>query len=261
MDFPESPYSKELIATSEMIKNAISPTLAIVNEMNPVSENIRKYMESNYSIAPLYKMDSSIMKTIEASNRSIAEAVGNSIEKYTQHLNMPNLNIADRIIASMPKTYYPDVSKLVKPFTFDMSKYDFRIGVASQELEQVFAEESEEASEKLLFKETSEPSNELEAQFFDILNQQREVLNDSIKLLEKINTAENKDVTEKPSDEKHDSPAFYKDKMWYAEEVASNLLSLLVSAIFAKTIGVDPNNTIAFVLLLGCLIRFIRQKP
>ncbi|MBS5821590.1 MAG: hypothetical protein KIC85_10540 [Enterococcus gilvus] len=261
MDLPESPYSKELIATSEIIKNAISPTLAIVNEMNPVSENIRKYMERNYSLASRYNVNTSIMKAVEASNRSIAQAVGNSIVKYTQHLNMPNLNVADRIIANIPKTYFPDISEIVKPFPFDMSKYDFRIGVASQELEQVFSEESEDASEKLLFKETSEPSNELEAQFFDILNQQREILNDSIRLFEKINTAENKNVIEKPSNEKHDSPAFYKDKMWYIEEVASNLLSLLVSAIFAKTIGVDPNNTIAFVLLLGCLLRFIKPKP
>ena len=48
--------------------------------------------------------------------------------------------------------------------------------------------------------------------------------------------------------------------MWYAEEIASNLLSLVISAIFAKTIGVDPTNTIGFVLLLGCLLRFIKPK-
>lgn len=261
MDFPESPYSKELIATSEMIKNAISPTLAIVSGMNPVSENIRRYMEQTSLLTSRHIFDSPLMKAVEERNRTIAKMIPSSFLAIQNGLDLPGSNISKQIAGSVPKWDFSGITKSYKSIFAELPKYDFRIGVASQELEQVFTEESEEASEKLLFKETSEPSNELEAQFFYILNQQREVLNDSIRLLEKINTAENKDVTEKPSDEKHNSPAFYKDKMWYAEEVASNLLSLLVSAIFAKTIGVDPNNTIAFVLLLGCLIRFIRPKP
>ncbi|MDT2427694.1 hypothetical protein P7D86_12730 [Enterococcus avium] len=260
MDIPKPPYSKELIATSEIIRKTISPTLAIVNEMNPVSETIRNYMEQNSILNSNYLLDNPFMKVVEERNRALAKMVPSSVLAIRKGLDLPSVNITNQIIASIAKTDFSNIIQPYKSILADLPKYDFRIGVATQELEQIFSEEPQETSEKLLFEETSEPSNELEAQFFDILNQQREVLNDSISLFEEINAAKNKDVTEKPSNEEHDSPAFYKDKMWYAEEIASNLLSLVISAIFAKTIGVDPTNTIGFVLLLGCLLRFIKPK-
>ncbi|XIQ71895.1 hypothetical protein N8B89_04220 [Enterococcus faecium] len=102
-----------------------------------------------------------------------------------------------------------------------MSKYDFRVGVATQELEKAFASEPEVSTKNLLFKDTSNPSDEFEAKFFDILNEQRKVLDDSIKLFEEIKTPKNKKKTNKPSEKQQNSPPFYKDKMWYAEEIAS----------------------------------------
>lgn len=141
-----------------------------------------------------------------------------------------------------------------------MSKYDFRVGVATQELEKAFASEPEVSTKNLLFKDTSNPSDEFEAKFFDILNEQRKVLDDSIKLFEEINTAKNKDITNEPSEKQQDSPAFYKDKMWYAEEIASDLLSLVVSAIFVNVTSDDPSNTLIIAFLLGCLLRFIKPN-
>ena len=49
--------------------------------------------------------------------------------------------------------------------------------------------------------------------------------------------------------------------MWYFEQIASNLIGLVVVAIYDATIGVDPSNTLSFALLLGCLLRFIKPKP
>ena len=178
--------------------------------------------------------------------------------KYTQHLNMPNLNVSDRIIANIPKTYFPDISEIVKPFTFDMSKYDFRIGVATQELEQVFTEEPEVVTENLLFKKTSEPVNELESQLFDILNQQRKILNDNSKILKEMNDSKSKNITQKQSDKKHDSPAFYKDKMWYFEQVGATLIGLVVNEIINRTIGVNPHNTILLAMFLRRFLRFLK---
>ena len=40
--------------------------------------------------------------------------------------------------ATMPKPYFSDISKITEKFAVDMSKYDFRIGVATQELEKHF---------------------------------------------------------------------------------------------------------------------------
>lgn len=48
--------------------------------------------------------------------------------------------------------------------------------------------------------------------------------------------------------------------MWYAEEIASDLLSLVVSAIFVNVTLDDPSNTLIIAFLLGCLLRFIKPN-
>lgn len=244
----------------------LAPAARITEQMNPMIKSVASLAEFASPLTNYDFMNSNVMRASEESKRSIAQAVENSILRYIQPLNLPNLNlsnrhIANQIIGNMPKPYFSDITKMIKPPTFDMSKYDFRIGVATQELENVVADEPEVVAKKLFFKDTSNPSNEFEANFFDILNEYREVLYDYKELLKEINATKNKDVTEKPSNEKHDSPAFYKDKMWYAEVIVSNILGLMISDFFSKTIGADPTNTIGFVLLLSCLVRFIKSKP
>lgn len=258
-------YAKILNPHLISIQNNLAPAARISEQMNPMIKSVASLAKFASPLTNYGFTSSAVMRAAEESNRSIARAVENSVLRYIQPLNLPdrnlsNRNIANQIIANMSKPYFSDIPKTVKPPTFDMSKYDFRVGIATQELENVVADEPDVVTENLLFKDTSNPSNEFEAKFFDILNEHRKVLYDSKELFKEINAAKNKDVTEKPFNEEHDSPAFYKDKMWYAEEIASNLLSLVISAIFAKTIGVDPTNTIGFVLLLGCLLRFIRPK-
>lgn len=135
MDIPEPPYSKGLIATSEMIKNAISPTLAIVNEINPVSESIRKYIEQNSIFTSRYILDSPLMRTVEERNRTIAKMIPSSVLAIRNGLNLPNSNVANQIAASIPKWDFSDITKSYKSNIIDLSKYDFRISVLSQEVE------------------------------------------------------------------------------------------------------------------------------
>ncbi|MDT2525890.1 hypothetical protein P7D73_21760 [Enterococcus raffinosus] len=260
MDIPEPPYSKELLASSKIIQEIVDSKLEIIRSHSTITEEVARIVGKNSALASTFLSKSPLMKSIEEQHRNIFKSIPQSVLDIHQGSSLSSTNISNQIANIIPKMDFSDIFQAYRFNNTDMSKYDFRIGVATQELEQVFTKEPEAVTETLLFEETSEPSNELEAQFFDILNQQRDVLNDSISLFEEINAAKNKDVTEKPSNEEHDSPAFYKDKMWYAEEIASNLLSLVISAIFAKTIGVDPTNTIGFVLLLGCLLRFIKPK-
>ena len=129
MDFPESPYSKELIATSEMIKNTISPTLAIVNGMNPVSENIRRYMEQNSLLTSRHIFDSPLMKTVEERNRTIAKMVPSSFLAIQNGLNLPGSNIANQIASSIPTWNFSGITKTYRFPNIDIPKYDFRIEV------------------------------------------------------------------------------------------------------------------------------------
>ncbi|WP_367378131.1 hypothetical protein [Enterococcus gilvus] len=260
MDIPKPPYSEKLLASSKIIQATIVPKLEIIQSSSTITDEIARIVGNNSAWASTILTKSPLMESFKVQYRDMFKSIPQSVIEIHKGLNLPNPNIANQIASSIPKWDFSDIFQAYRFNSTDMSKYDFRIGVATQELEQVFTKEPEAVTETLLFEETSEPSNELEAQFFDILNQQREILNDSINLFEKINEAKNKDVTEEPSSEKHDPPAFYKDKMWYAEEIASNLLSLVISAIFTKTIGADPSNTLGFALLLGCLLRFIRPK-
>ncbi|WP_367378292.1 hypothetical protein [Enterococcus gilvus] len=141
MDFPESPYSKELIANSEIIKNAISPTLAIVNEMNPVSESIRKYMEQNSIFTSKHIFDNLLIRTVEERNRTIAKMVPSSVLAIQNGLDFSGLNGAKQIADSVTKWDFSGITKSYKSIFDELPKNDFRIDVATQKLEQVFTEE------------------------------------------------------------------------------------------------------------------------
>ncbi|MGA5589873.1 hypothetical protein ACPCF3_00530 [Enterococcus mundtii] len=141
-----------------------------------------------------------------------------------------------------------------------LSDKDFRISVASQGINHELESDPEGVIDNLLFKETSEPSNEFETRFFDILEQQRKILNDHTDILKEINESKTQNVPEKPSDEKHNSPAFYEDKIWCLEQIASGIIGAVIGDIISSTIGADKSNVIACVLLLGCLLQFIKAK-
>ncbi|WP_269923628.1 hypothetical protein [Enterococcus innesii] len=137
---------------------------------------------------------------------------------------------------------------------------DFRIGVASQEINNELKTDPENVIESLLFKETSTPTTEFESKFFEILEQQRKILRDHTDILKEINESKAQNVPEKPSDEKHSSPAFYEDKMWGLEQIASAIIGAIIGEIISSTIGIDTTNMIGLVLLLGCLLNFIKNK-
>ena len=261
MDISDTPYYQKLIASSKLIGETIAPSLDVVNTMQPAIEQAKKLIaRQDALIASRATLNDPFIQIVEKRNKSIANMIPPSVFAIQKQLDSPSFNIAKKVAATMPKPYFSDVSKITEKFVVDMSKYDFRVGVATQELEKAFASEPEVSTKNLLFKDTSNPSDEFEAKFFDILNEQRKVLDDSIKLFEEINTAKNKDITNEPSEKQQDSPAFYKDKMWYAEEIASDLLSLVVSAIFVNVTSDDPSNTLIIAFLLGCLLRFIKPN-
>lgn len=148
-------------------------------------------------------------------------------------------------------------------FDLDLSALsisDFRVGVVTQELEQVITENPETVAEKLLFKEIPEPSNEVESRVFKILYEFRQVPINSPQLSGTTNDSTSKNVPENKVDDTHNSPAFFKNKLWYAEEIYSTLLTIIVERIYSITIGDNPGNTIGFVLLLSCLLRFISKN-
>ncbi|EEV54967.1 MULTISPECIES: hypothetical protein [Enterococcus] len=261
MDISDTPYYQKLIASSKLIGETIAPSLDVVNAMQPAIEQAKRIIaRQDALIASRATLNDPFIQIVEKRNKSIANMIPTSVFAIQKQLDSPSFNIAKKMAAAMPKPYFSDISKITEKFVVDMSKYDFRVGVATQELEKAFASEPEVSTKNLLFKDTSNPSDEFEAKFFDILNEQRKVLDDSIKLFEEINTAKNKDITNEPSEKQQDSPAFYKDKMWYAEEIASDLLSLVVSAIFVNVTLDDPSNTLIIAFLLGCLLRFIKPN-
>jgi hypothetical protein len=135
-------------------------------------------------------------------------------------------------------------------------KSDFRIAVVSQELEQFVADNPEEVTEKLLFKEIPEPSNKTESQFFQILYEFRQVPAHSHEVSGKTYDSQSENISNKEIKNSHKTPAFYKDKMWYAEVV----LGIIIEQIYTATIGINPGNTIGFTILISCLIGFIGTK-
>lgn len=245
--------------------DALSSIKSVTDKLNWSSMYIQ-----NFSF-PIVNYHNTIKETLapfyEATNFSAYQNIVSILDQQTariNHIYSQAINLYQRpYIAMNSALEHLNSLKIVWPnlykFNFEnLAKFDFRIGVVSQELEQTVENGHEEVAEKLLFKDTSKPSNDLESQLFDILNEQRKIINDSFDILNKINDSQSKDITDNELTERHNSPAFYEDKMWYLEQIGSNLIGLFVSAIVAATIGVDPENTIVLALLLGCLVKFLK---
>lgn len=249
------------LESSDILKvsNGLQQIISNVSSVNYDRLNLKALVPS------IKKVESALQQYHEHTNKNAVAAIKilneNNYQNIMSMYSQTNLN-------AMKSIHMDSLSKVVDSLNFiqrsykmnmnELSKNDFRIGVATQELEQVFTEEPEVVTENLLFKKTSEPVNELESQLFDILNQQRKILNDNSKILKEMNDSKSENITQKQSDKKHDSPAFYKDKMWYFEQVGATLIGLVVNEIINRTIGVNPHNTVLLAMFLRRFLRFLK---
>lgn len=261
MDFPESPYSKELIATSEMIKNAISPTLAIVNGMNPVSENIRRYMEQNSLLTSRHIFDSPLMKTVEERNRTIAKMVPSSFLAIQNGLNLPGSNIAKQIAASVPKWDFSGITKSYRLPTMDIPKYDFRIDVLQQEVSKnlsfllenssqaidieedyVFTNFDEQSSESTVYtKENDQYANDID----EIKSLLRQVYK---RQEEQMNHSSEKNIQEsKQSDYSNESSQF-------------NILAFISGVVTLLSLMTAPKEIYEFLVWVDQIVSFLVNK-
>ncbi|MGM0320821.1 hypothetical protein IGI82_001955 [Enterococcus sp. AZ067] len=209
------------------------------------------------------KYDRNILESGEKSSAEIFKQKSNAqilsptqvvahLVKHVQEATFPYDEISYKSSASMIVAALKDIELL--------SEKDFRIGVASQGINNELKTNPENVIQSLLFKETSPPTNEFESQFFEILEQHRKILREHTDIIKEINESKAQDIPEKPSDEKHSSPAFYEDKMWGLEQIASAIIGAIIGEIISSTIGIDTTNMIGLVLLLGCLLNFIKNK-
>lgn len=258
MDEYKIPFSSDLAAALAGANEKMLPLIAFADEIN---KNIEPMVSTLKIHQALFQSNQGVFDQIRLSVKDIYSPLfrnQNSLLKAS----IESSKIALLASRSDSFKYANAVTEIWKAnFNFNLntlSKSDFRIGVVTQELEQTVKNGQDEVTEKLLSKDTSKPSNDLESQLFDILNEQRKIINDSLNILNKINDSQSKDITDNELAESHNSPAFYEDKMWYLEQIGSNLIGVFVSAIVAATIGVDPTNTIVLALLLGCLVRFLK---
>lgn len=239
------PYSKKHLSSTRKIKQTAIPTLKRFNSESSGFEQASRFIVENSALSSNLLTKSPLMKSLEEQNRNLFKSIPSSVIAAQEKMDLSIGEGASQIAATiLPKMDLYSITQAYKSAITDIQKMDFRIDVTSQELERVLTNEPKKATENLLFKDTSEPVSELESQLFQIVNQQREILNDSLRLFEEINDTKNKDVTEEPSNEKHDSPAFYKDKMWYFEQIGATMIGLVVSDIVSISIGVDPHNTV-----------------
>lgn len=72
--------------------------------------------------------------------------------------------------------------------------------------------------------------------------------------------SQSENIPNKEIGNSHKTPAFYEDKMWYAEVACSTVLGLIIERIYSLTMGANPGNTIGFVLLFSCLVSFINPN-
>lgn len=258
MDINDYHYPEGFLETTKAMQDAIAPALKILNDMDPIMKNVNQIFQQHSLLINRDILSPSISKVIRDHNKSISEMISPGIISLIQGLDLPAMNIAKQISESIPRYDFSHVLDGYKSAMQDLSKYDFRIGVVSQEFEEVFSENTEEVTEKLFFKQIPEPSNNLEAQVFDILNEQRQIMEDCHEMLKEIKDTKSNNISNQESEINHNPPAFYKDKMWYLEQVSGTMIGLVITGIFEITIGVNPHNTVLFAMLLRCFLLFLK---
>jgi len=255
VDLSKHLYPNEILNVSKLVSETIAPSIEIVNRMAPITGQVSEIIKKN-SMWTSEIFNEPMLKIISDQNMRITQTIMPSLNNIQVGLDLPLLNIQKQITDSMSD--FSKVTQAYRSIISDLPKYDFRIDVVSQEIEQVFNEEPEETTNKLLFKDISEPTNELESKLFDILNENREILNYNAEILKEINDTKTKNVADKQSNKEHSSPAFYKNKMWYWEQTLAAFISLVVTDIVNVSVGTDPHNTVLLALLLRCFLQFLK---
>lgn len=258
MDEFKLPISPDLAAALSSANEKMLPLAAIAEDINnkiqPTVRSLQMHQEH-------FRTTQEIFNELGLQTKNLHSAL-------SQYQN-PLLNASEISAKWTALTIESDAFKQMRAaskiwkenFNFDFSgltKLDFRIAVVTQELEQVIDEDPSDIAEKLLYKEIPEPSNDTESMLFEILNNQRKILENDIKILDEINESQTKNVNDKKSNKIHNSPTSYRNKTWYAEQIESNMIAMMITSIFAITIGVNPANTILFALLVSYLLKFLK---
>lgn len=260
MDEYKLPFSSDLSATLAGANEALLPFSAITKDMNDKMQSTLKTLQFyQQHFPPIYDTFDQVELSINNIYASLLEYQSPLLEATKVTANWPKF-----VIESDALKQIRDVSEMWKA-NFDtilnpLGKTDFRIGVLSQELEQLITDTPEEVAEKLLFKDIPEPTNETESQFFQILYKFRPVPVHSSEISRKTHDSQSENIPNKEIENSHKTPAFYEDKMCYAEVACSTVLGLIIERIYSLTTGTDPGNTIGFVLLFSCLVSFINPN-
>ncbi|OFL87285.1 hypothetical protein [Enterococcus sp. HMSC072H05] len=261
MDLPKPPYSKELIATSEIIRKTISPTLAIVNEMNPVSETIRSYMEQNSILNSNYLLDNPFMKVVEERNRALAKMVPSSFLAIQNGLDLPGSNIAKQIAASVPKWDFSGITKSHRLPTMDIPKYDFRIDVLQQDVSKNLSFLLENPSQTIdveeddVFTDFDKPSPKSTVyakdnnQYANDINEIKDLLWQVYKRQEEqMNHSSEKDIQEsKQSDDSSESSQF-------------NILAFITGVLTVLSVMTAPKEIYELLIWVDQVISFLLNK-
>lgn len=258
MDEYKIPFSSDLAAALANANEKMLPLIAFADEINKNMEPMISTLKIHQAI---FQSNQGVFDQIRLSLKDIYSPLFRNRNALLK-ASIESSKIA--LLASQSDTfkYANAVSEMWKAnfnFTLNtLSKSDFRIGVVSQELEQVISENPKEVAEKLLFKKIPKPSNEAESQVFKILYEFRKNTDSHENELNEVHKSNTKNVNNQKSNEIHNSPTSYRTKTWYVEQIDSQLIGLVISSIFAITIGVDPAKTIVFALMLSRLLKFLK---
>ena len=180
-----------------------SDILNVSNGLQKIISNVSSvnYERSNFQslIPSIKKVESALQQYHEHVNKNAVATIKMLNENNFQNI----LSLYSQSSLDVIKTVQMNsLSKIINSLSFiqhsnkidmaQLSKSDFRVDVVTQELEQAFTDKAEEVTENLLFKETSNPVNELDSQLFDILNQQRKILDYSENILKEIDNTQSK---------------------------------------------------------------------
>ena len=252
-------YSFEILAEYPSYSNETSKVFS------QLSSTFRNYLKSQTNLTnQMFKKTISSRNLIEAATLSMKPFFDTKklTSFYIQTIaytffilegslnNFYDLNLASTF-------YAQDV--LIKAIEAQLTPLDFRISVIQQDISKTYDESPEESLNNLFFKDTSNPSNEIESRLFEILDEVRKISKDNADILKQINDSHTDDISDKKYDDSHNSTPFYKSYQWYKEQIFSAFIGIIVSKIYDLTLGVNPHNTLGFVLLFTCLLAFIRR--
>lgn len=202
-------------------------------------DEMKKFIQQNtYQSKNMNEqLNNFIKKQIELNNATRTKLMNNNFKLFYDdyHLSLIQTSTSN-LFKYLNRYQLHKDDELRQSIISNLAKNDFRIGVISQNVEKEIYKHPKLSISNLSTKASSLSPSNSNNESFDILNEMRDTLSDIKAIFEKTEQTKNENINNTINHDSHDKKIpFYKNKMWYEEQAASQVFTLIWTTVIINS--------------------------